>query len=248
MLIYALLGTIQGVLEWLPISSEGMVALASNWLIGGNPVDTALFLHLGTMLAVLVYFRKDWEQLILLKDKKLLKFLVVATSISLGVGFPVYKFIRNVTAGAGNILLLITGLGLLVTAYFHKKDLAWKLKGNSLAGAAGLLQGLAVIPGFSRSGSTIFGLSLSNKNPDEILRLSYLMSVPVVLAFNGYYLIFRDPVLPWREGLVALIFSFGAGILSLSLLLRLVKKINFFKFTLGFGLVCLIGALTGFLL
>lgn len=245
MLIYALLGTIQGILEWLPISSEGMVALASNWLVSGNPVDIALFLHLGTMLAVLVYFRKDWKRLVLLKDKKLLKFLIVATIISLGIGFPIYKFVRSVAAG--NTLLLITGLGLLVTAYFHKKDLGWKLEGNSLAGVAGLLQGLAVIPGFSRSGSTIFGLSLSDKDPEQILRLSYLMSVPVVLASNSYLLL-QDPVLPWKQGLVASIFSFGVGILSLSLLLRLVKKINFFKFALSFSIICLLGAAFGFLL
>ena len=244
--IYALLGTIQGILEWLPISSEGMVALASNWLVSGNPVDTALFLHLGTMLAVLIYFRKDWKRIILLKDKKLLRFLTIATLISLAVGFPVYKLVRNVAVG--NTLLLITGLGLLVTAYFHKKKINWSLDQNSLAGIAGFLQGLSVIPGFSRSGSTIFGLSLSDKKPEEILRLSYLMSVPVVVAFNAYYLLFGDPTLSWREGLIALSFSFGVGVLGLFLLLKFVKKINFFKFALFFGLVCSIGALTGFLL
>jgi len=83
--------------------------------------------------------------------------------------------------------------------------------------------------------------------PEEILRLSYLMSVPVVLASN-FYLLLQDPVLPWKEGTVALLFSFGVGLLSLSLLLKLVKKINFFKFALTFGLVCLAGAAIGFLL
>ncbi len=186
MWIYALLGTIQGVLEWLPISSEGMVALASNWLVSGNPVDIALFLHLGTMLAVLIYFRKDWIEIALLRDKKLLRFLIIATFASLAIGFPVYKLIRNVAVG--NVLLLITGVGLLITAFFHSKKISWNLKQGKLASLAGLLQGLAIIPGFSRSGSTIFGLSLGDKKPIEILRLSYLMSVPVVLLTNLYLL------------------------------------------------------------
>lgn len=245
MLVYALLGTIQGVLEWLPISSEGVVALASQWLVEGNPVDTALFLHLGTMAAVLVYFRKDWKKVLTLEDEELVRFLGIATLLSLVVGLPIYKFIRNVAVG--NFLLLITGLGLLATAYFHKKDLGWKLKNGKLAGTTGLLQGLAVIPGFSRSGSTIFGLSLSDKSPAEILRLSYLMSVPVVLSSNTYLLV-RNPVLPWKEGMVASVFSFGVGILSLSLLLKVARKINFFKFALSFSIICLAGAAVGFLL
>ncbi|MEF8846834.1 MAG: undecaprenyl-diphosphate phosphatase [Candidatus Paceibacterota bacterium] len=243
--LYAILGIIQGILEWLPISSEGMVALASNWMVSGNPVDTALFLHLGTMLAVLFYFKKDWKEIILLRDRKLVKFLIIATVISLGIGFPIYKVIRNVAVG--NTLLLITGLGLLITAYFHKKDLTLNLKDHKLAGIAGLLQGLAIIPGFSRSGSTIFGLSLGDKEPAEILRLSYLMSVPVVLASN-LYLLLQDPVLAWKPGVVALLSSFVTGILSLSLLLKLVERINFFKFALAFSIICLVGATFGFLL
>ena len=64
MLDYIVLGILQGIFEWLPISSEGIVALLSQFLQKGNPVDVALFLHLGTLLVVLIYrkFRQEFDR------------------------------------------------------------------------------------------------------------------------------------------------------------------------------------------
>ncbi len=88
MLFYSLLGVLQGIFEWLPISSEGIVAMASQFLVEGqNPVEMALFLHLGTLLAVLIYFREEWLQVLKFKDLRFLKFLVVATVFSGVTGF-----------------------------------------------------------------------------------------------------------------------------------------------------------------
>ena len=69
---YILLGAIQGIFEWIPVSSEGIVALASNFLkLNINPIDIGLFLHLGTLLSAIIYFRKDWIKIITFKDKNL---------------------------------------------------------------------------------------------------------------------------------------------------------------------------------
>jgi undecaprenyl-diphosphatase len=77
---YVLLGFLQGVFEWIPISSEGVVALFSSFLVKDfNSVDLALFLHLGTVLAVLVYFWRDWIDLITFKDKELLRFFIIVS-------------------------------------------------------------------------------------------------------------------------------------------------------------------------
>ena len=74
---YILLGIIQGTFEWLPISSEGVTALTTHFLIKTfNPVDLALFLHLGTFFAVLIYFRKDWKEILTFKNPKLFRFLI----------------------------------------------------------------------------------------------------------------------------------------------------------------------------
>ena len=241
---YIVLGILQGIFEWLPISSEGIVVLAGQiWPKEFNPIDVALFLHLGTVFAALVYFRKDWKEVFTLKNKNLVRFLVITTIISLGVGFLIYKTISHVAIGPE--LLLIMGFGLLFTAFFQKKRKNIALSFNQLAVVSGILQGLSVIPGLSRSGSTIFGLSLGEINPSKILKISYMMSVPVILA-SSIYLGFKNSFLIF-EALPALIISFLVGLISLHFLIRFSQKVNFFMFAFGFGLLCFLGAIIGFM-
>lgn len=239
MLVCLFLGTLQGIFEWLPVSSEGIVALASQvFNLRVNPVDLALFLHLGTLGAVLVFFRKDWREVITLKNNKLGRFLVVSTLVSLVVGFPLYQLVRN--AALGTSLLIVTGLALLVTASFHKAKKSFGIGFERLAIIAGFLQGLAVIPGLSRFASTIFGLSLGELDPPEILKISYMMSAPVVFASSAYLLL-RNPVLI-LESWPALVSSFLVGMVTLRFLINLAKKLDFFKFALIFSLACFLGA------
>jgi undecaprenyl-diphosphatase len=222
------------------------VALVSQFLVGeSNPIDIALFLHLGTFFAVIVYFINDWKLVLSLRNRELLRFLIIATIVSLAVGFPLYIVIRNVATGA--ILLLIMGLGLLVTAYFQgsrKFDLGLGRSWDRLALVAGLLQGLAVIPGLSRSGATIFGLSLGKSSPSQILKMSYMMSAPVVL-FSSAYLLLNNPTLV--QGWPSLISSFLVGILSLSFLMKIAERMNFRVFALIFAALCFIGGTIMFL-
>ncbi len=242
---YIFLGIIQGLFEWIPVSSEGIVALMSQFLTKTpNSVDLALFLHLGTLFAVLFYFRKEWKKVLTLRNVKLIRFLIISTLVSLIVGYPFYKIIRNMALG--NTLLIVTGFGLLLTAYFHKTKRTFNISFDKLAIISGFLQGLAVIPGLSRSGSTIFGLSLGELTPSETLKISYMMSVPVVLASSAY-LLFQNPVLIFEEWL-SLAFSFLVGLLSLHFLINLAKKINFYKFALIFSLLCFLGAAIGFII
>ena len=241
---YIILGILQGLFEWVPVSSEGIVALASQFFIDGvNPIDMALFLHLGTLLAVLVYFRKDWIEVLSLKNTDLFRFIAIATAVSLFVGFIIYSLIRDIAIGPG--LLLVMGIGLLMTAYFQKQKRNLNLSKNWMAILVGVLQGLAVIPGVSRSGSTIFGLSLGRFTPQEILKISYMLSAPAVLAASALILL-KDAnaiVASWP----ALITAFAVGFLSLDFLLKLAKRINFSVFALIFGLLCLGGAAIGFI-
>ncbi len=248
---YIVSGILQGVFEWLPISSEGIVALFNKYSSSAvNPLDLALFLHLGTLLAVLIYFRKDFRKILLLKDKKLFSFLFFSTLISLLVAFPLYQFASSIALGGW--LLFLTGLGLLITAFLQKSE---KIKNksklpflsNKLAFLAGFLQGLAVLPGVSRSGSTIFALSLSeNKAPKDILKLSYLMSAPIVMA-SSLYLILKGGITFNFNVILALFFAFIIGLLSLKVLLKVVEKVNFFKFALFFGLLCILAGFIEFL-
>lgn len=266
---YLILGVFQGIFEWLPISSQGVVALTGQFFeLTVNPISMGLFLHLGTVVAVLIYFRKDWKEIITFKKPDLLKFLVIVTVISLALGYPLYHLIKETVFGA--LLLLLTGFGLLLTAFFHKKrnvfasqpasqqgsepesqpraepTNVFDFKNRKMASSLGLLQALSVIPGVSRSAVTIFGLSLKGASPKDILKISYLLSAPVGLA-SGVYLFLQEPNLA-NDAWLALMASFLVGILFLHFLLRIAGKINFFKFTLIFSILCLLGAFLSFMI
>lgn len=239
-LLYIVLGFLQGIFEWLPVSSKSIVSLvANNFNTGFHPLDLALFLHLGTLLATFVYFWKDIRDLILLKDKKFVKFFIIVSFISGTLGFLIYKTTKDFAVGP--TLLLLVGLGLLLTSFFQSKKIKVKMSDNVFAIVVGLLQSITAIPGVSRSGATIFGLSLKETDPEKILRYSYLISIPVVLGAD-VYLQRENLVNLSPEILVGVLSSFIFGLISLKILLNLAKKINFSKFTLVFGLLCILGA------
>lgn len=243
-IIFLFLGALQGIFEWIPISSEGVVSLAGNFFIKNfNIVDFALFLHLGTLAACVVYFWKDIKEILVLKNKKLLYFLIISTVVSLIVGFPLYKIVREITMG--NFLLILVGIGLLFTSFFHQKRNFFEISFDKLAILVGFLQGLAVIPGLSRSGATIFGLSFSKLKPETILKISYLMSVPVVFA-SSFYLVLENKNIVFRFW-PAMISSFLIGLLTLKILISFSQKINFSKFALIFAILCFLGAMLNFL-
>lgn len=242
---YVLLGALQGIFEWIPISSQGLITIFSSFIMTDiNSIDFSLFLHLGTMFAVLIFFRKDWINLILLRDKELLRFFIIASVVSLSLGFVVYKTIGDIAIGSG--LLFLIGFGLLLTSWFQKKDIRLNMNKDFNSVIVGLLQGISVIPGVSRSGSTIFGLSLKENDPSEILKKSYIISLPAVAASTGYIFISNPSIssFPW----IALLSSFVFGIISLKVLLDFSKKVNFSKITMTFGILCLIGGIIEWLI
>lgn len=243
---YVVLGILQGIFEWIPVSSEGVVALFSNYFIQDfNAVDIAIFLHLGTFFSVLIYFWRDWLDLLKLKDVKFLKFFILTTIISGAIGFLLYDLSKEIVMGGG--LLLLMGFGLLLTSFFQKKKVIFDLNKKWESFLVGIIQGISVIPGVSRSGSTIFALSFFEKDPTKILKISYLLSAPVVLAASGY-LYLKNPGILFDGGWIALIFAFVFGVLTLKILFNLTKKMNFYLFTLIFGILCILSGIVEYLI
>jgi len=250
------LGTVQGIAEWLPISSEGAIFLVSSNFFGEQDVAEllrqALFLHLGTFLATLVYFWKDvvkvFQTLIGYKSavpgqKNQLKFLVIATLISGGIGLVVLTFITSTdftaTAKAVNVVI---GISLLVTAFLQIRAGQGGLRlldhiNNSDSVLLGIAQGMATLPGLSRSGLTISALLLRKVNDELALKLSFLLSLPIVLAGN-IALNFKEFAFQ-AEMLIGLLFSFGFGLITIHVLLKLARKINFGYFVLVFAVLVL---------
>ncbi|NHJ06312.1 MAG: undecaprenyl-diphosphate phosphatase [Candidatus Heimdallarchaeota archaeon] len=293
------LAIVQGILEWLPVSSEGWLILILNW-VGEteNALAIALFLHLGTMIAVIIRFRKDFallfkiqhnkmeskienndeekDETINIEEKKenlsqnekqkiLWKFILFATLATAVIGVPLYLLIKFVlqdgellefAGGAitgGDIITMVIGLFLIGTGIFiliARKKITYKtifeMKTWEIL-IVGAIQGIAIIPGVSRSGSTIGTLLIEGIEEEDALRGSFLLSVPAVLGGNILTLIvdliqgdFSFEGIPWYGMILAFIVSCGIGYLTIDLFLRLARKINFGWFCIAVGSLALV--------
>lgn len=256
-----ILGIVQGVAEWLPVSSEGLIFLIkTNFFSGSAIAETlklALFLHLGTFLAALVYFRREVVEILKTlfqyrkaeeKDKKILNFLIVSTLISSMFGLGLYSLADQLetTQIGARIITLIIGILLLFTAYLQfrtKKQENIKLKGyrnlNYKDGIIlGFTQAAAAFPGLSRSGLTVSALLLRKFQEDKALRLSFLMSLPIVLG--GNIVLNADKLVLSGPHFFSLFFSFLFGLLTIDFLLKIAQKFNFAWFVFGFGILTLL--------
>jgi len=253
------LGIIQGITEWIPISSSAaLVLIMSNIFKITDPgilIRAALFFHLGTFLAALIYFRKEVIKLLKTffnyknsneEDKKILKFIIIATLISGVLGFLLVEFVislRGFVDITGKTISFFIGILLFFTGIIQlkiKKNGLRKEKSikNSDSILLGLFQALAVLPGLSRSGITISALLLRKFDDTSALRLSFLLSLPIVLA--GNIILNLEDFVFTSVGLYGLLTSFIFGFLTISLLMRLSKKINFAWFVLIFAILMML--------
>lgn len=250
-----ILGAVQGVTEWLPVSSEGMIVLVKTNFFGGavlaDIIRTALFLHLGTFLAALIYFRRDVNNLLLqlfagrrsVEAGRMLRFIIIATLISAVLGWLLLRTLTEFESSVAltsryiNLsvaaLLVITGLVQLKTRKNgHKSPSDLKNADGLLLGVA---QGAAVLPGLSRSGLTVSTLLLRNFQDTEALRLSFLLSLPIVLGGN-ILLNFNQTIFSLNN-LIALLSSFVFGYITIHLFIKLAQRINFGWFAVVFAIL-----------
>lgn len=259
-IIQFILGAVQGITEWLPISSSGMITLINSNFFGitdiGQLLHMALFLHIGTFFAALIYFRKDVLQLTKslfnykssdLETKKTLRFLIIATLISGLIGLALLKFLTSFESQSEitgktitffiAILLLFTGvIQIKISSRGLKKETELK---NSDGILLGLAQGVSSLPGISRSGITVSTLMLKKFNDTTALRLSFLMSLPIVLIGNIFLNIPDFAQVVTSASLVGLLASFIFGFATISALIKISRKINFGWFVLGFAILML---------
>ena len=263
MLEQLILGIIQGIAEWLPVSSEGLIILAKTNLFGsaGNieeAIHQALFLHFGTFLAALIYFRRDVKRLIGTifsyrsqpqETQKLLSFLLISTTVSGALGLLLIKTLSHIASqleSQGTIITLMVGCLLLGTAFLElktKKSGYRTIRDLKIIDGIllGIVQGLAALPGFSRSGLTVSALLLCKLDKIYALKLSFLMSLPIVLGGNLMFNFNASALSP--EALVGLLFSFIFGLATIHLLLKIAQKVNFGYFVLFFGILTILSAI-----
>lgn len=225
-----LVGALQGILEWLPVSSSGQVSLVLSSLLGLNPAMSyrlSMTTHIGTAISGALVVRNEVADALQLGP-----WLRVAL-IPLISGAPVALAIERVVTGLSGdvfnlliaVLLVITGL---ITARAGRRGLninwrpATSLSTPELV-LIGLLQGLAALPGLSRSAVTITGLLMLRVPPDDAVRASILMGATATGAM-GIYEAFNAHVLPFTLLLAALASSLLMGILGAAAMLRIAEK------------------------
>ncbi len=252
----AILGIAQGVAEWIPISSEGITVLLGEHLFDGvtltELIRLSLYLHLGTFFAALIYFHKD--VLGLLKraahykkaekeTQKLINFYVIATVISGVVGIFMLKAIEGLDAWLNlttKSVLIALGIMLVTTGLVHLRRRGGGGRSASNLEVtdgimAGIAQGISVVPGISRSGFTVAALLLRNINDALSLKLSFIMSLPVVLIGNIFLNTSRFAFTP--QSFIGLMLAFGFGLLTIHILLKVADKFPFGWFMVFFGLL-----------
>jgi undecaprenyl-diphosphatase len=254
-----ILGIVQGVAEWLPISSEGMTSLLMINVFGktlAEALPISIWLHTGTLLSATIYFRKDIMEILKdipqylenlasgkREDQPIINFLIISTLLTGLVGLPLIIFATGMTEISGKIATALIGLLLIFTGLLQisasKRETRKELPsfGDSLF--TGVAQGFAALPGISRSGITVSSLLLRNFNATQALRLSFLMSIPAVLAADVGIAAMGILTIDMNS-LLALLFAFIFGILTIDIFIKIAERFDFARFCIVLGLLSLL--------
>lgn len=261
------LGVLQGIAEFLPISSSGHLAVAKELLhLRDVPMFYDIILHIATLLAIfIVYWKTIWRlittavRFIFRKtteaDKSDLNFIaavLIATFFTAVIGFALKDLVENLPVKIISLLFIVTGILLLVCDKFAENktavaSVAVENKNTTIklrsAVIVGIVQGLAVFPGISRSGSTISAGLLCGIRRSRIAEFSFILSIPSILGAFILDLVGSRTV-PLNVGIGELAVGFIAalltGIISLKLLTKLLQKakLKVFSFYLiPFGII-----------
>ena len=233
-----ILGIVQGISEFLPISSTGHMILASH-LMGLKHTEFLksfeIAIQVGTILSVVVLY---WRSLLV--DFEVIKRLAVAFIPTGVLGLTLYKVIKGYLLGSETVVLcslLIGGIFIIAFEYWYreKEDATSEIREISYKYALiiGLFQSIAMIPGVSRSASTILGglwLGLKRKT---IVEFTFLLAVPTMLAATGYDLIKSGSQFSFDQIqylLVGFVTAFVVALLTIKFLLQFIKTHTFIPF------------------
>ncbi|MFW5995723.1 MAG: undecaprenyl-diphosphate phosphatase [Halanaerobiaceae bacterium] len=249
-----ILGTIQGLTEFLPVSSSGHLVI-SQTLLGLDPGQLTLnvFLHFGTLLPIFIIFWQDIRDIILLKkEKRTLTLLIIIGTLPaglLGVTLKNYISLLYASTMTTGYMLLITGSLLFLAEKIpaEEKDLTSFRPLNALL--VGFFQALAILPGISRSGSTIVGALLQKLNREDAARFSFLLSIPVILGAGvleaGEILVHGTKGTSYSAILSGTLMAAISGYLAIKFLLHILKKGSLIVFSIycwSLGAIVLLSA------
>ena len=257
------LGVVQGLTEFLPVSSSGHLVLWGHYLGFAEPkVGFDVFVHFGTLLAILLYFRRDVINLVrapfagsrpgAAEDRRLLLWLAVSTVVTAAIALALEDWIDLLFGCplSAAVMLLVTGNMLLLSDTFPSGQRACSQLGLKRSTALGLAQTFALFPGISRSGTTIVAGLAAGLRREEAARYAFLLAIPAiggatVLKFKD---MLADPAISPLAYALGGLAAFLSGYAVISLLLRLVRrqKLRYFSYYCwAFGLVSIVLLSTG---
>lgn len=233
-----ILGIVEGVSEFLPISSTGHMILASQ-LMGLNHTDFLksfeISIQLGAILSVVVLYRR-----MLLMDAAVIQRIIVAFIPTGFLGLTLYRLVKGYLLGSPSVVLwslLIGGVFLVAFEAWQgeRKDAEADIKNISYRDAfiIGLFQSIAMIPGVSRSASTVVGGLILGMKRKTVVEFSFLLAVPTMLSATLYDLIktgSRMSLVETHYLLVGFATSFIVALVSIKFLLRFVQTHTFIPF------------------
>ena len=201
------LGLLQGFTEWLPVSSSGHLVIFQSLFMITVPPDFDIVIMAGTIVALLVYFRKKISKLffgIVECDREALNYfgLIVIAGLATGfIGFAGKSFFKALFAQpfTVSLLLIVTGIFLFIASRPQKPDGVVTPKSALLIGIA---QGLAVAPGISRSGSTIGTALLLGVKPKDAAEFSFIIGIPAMIIASVLTFI-EEPGAPTKKPEIA---------------------------------------------
>lgn len=256
-----ILGIVQGLTEFLPVSSSGHLVFAERLLnIRKGDIVFEVMVHVGTLLAVLFFFRRRLAEIFLSllaigrKEKtsedreglRLAWFLILGTIPAVIFGLLFKDYIEHAFGSARwtSVEFLITGLILIATIWARDRG---RDLNNSNTLAIGVAQAIAIMPAISRSGSTIAAGMFAGISKEKAAEFSFLLSIPAIGGAAVLQLPEFLRVVPDRTVmgvyLLATLISALVGYLSISFLLSVIKRGKFFYF----GLYCVLLGILGLL-
>ncbi|MCD4761234.1 undecaprenyl-diphosphate phosphatase [bacterium] len=236
------LSIVQGITEWLPISSSGHLVIFENWLgIEEASLSFDVFLHVATLVVILFFFRKQiWEILKTPLDKKdsnrknWLWYIILSSATTVLIALALYDsidYFRTIDSVGG--WLIVTAILLLSTKFVKgSKNIKWYH-----AIALGAIQGLAVVPGLSRSGAMIAIALVMKIKKSQAFDYAFIAAVP---AIAGSFLLTMGDFVFNRWHLLGFIITVIISYLALNFLKLLLKRNYFYLFfiyTLALGLI-----------
>jgi undecaprenyl-diphosphatase len=237
-----ILGIVQGLTEWLPISSTGHLKLFENLLNMKVPILFDVILHAGTLIVVLVFFRKEISKILLAlahldfktEHGRMVPLIIVGVVPTALIGLVFGWLIEDAFTTALRIGIAFLFCGVMLYSAKFGKEKTDSIN-YSTAIMIGIAQGIAIIPGISRSGATIAVALLLGIKREEAFKFSFLISIPAILGALGYTVYagfskLTSTGLDYAEILAGAIVAMVVGYFALKLLWKIISKGKFHLF------------------